>query len=94
MFDPEAGVPGGGLRLRRLAPVKAGEAPSAYRFVGLGFELILPVILGAYVGHRLDLWLDSSPWLVLIGAAFGIVTGFVLFFRSVMPSKSPGGGSA
>lgn len=70
-----------------------GPGPSPLRFVGIGAELIAPVLVAMYLGHRLDLWLETDPWFLIGGAVLGIVTGFVKFFRSVLPKGPENSGS-
>jgi len=36
-----------------------------------------------YAGHRLDLWLGSQPWLLLVGGLVGMAVGFYSLFRRV-----------
>lgn len=56
-------------------------------YLGLGFELAAPVLVGTYVGYRLDRWLETSPWFLILGALLGIAAGFLNFFRRVLPPK-------
>ena len=70
------------------------ESPSPFRYVGLGVELVLPMVLGSFVGHWLDGRLGTAPWLLLSGVVLGMAAGFLLFFRTVLPPKPPGGGAA
>lgn len=67
------------------------SGPSPWSYVGLGFQIAVPLLVGVYVGRRLDAWLGSEPWLLLVGALMGIAAGFLGFFRAVLP---PRGGSA
>jgi F0F1-type ATP synthase assembly protein I len=53
-------------------------------YLGLGMELALPLVLFLYLGHRLDLWLDTEPWLMVAGALLGIVVGFWSVYRSLL----------
>ena len=69
-----------------------GGGLSPMRFVGVGVELIVPILVGMYVGHRLDGWLEIEPWGLVGGAVLGILTGFVQFFRSVLPPRPRGDG--
>lgn len=67
-----------------------GQAPgpaSPFRFIGVGFELIVPLLVGVWIGWRLDRWLETSPWLLLLGTALGMAAGFLAFFRSVLPPR-------
>lgn len=48
---------------------------------------VVATLLGLLSGHYADRWLGSSPWLTLLGLAFGIAAGFVNFFRSVKAAE-------
>jgi len=52
-------------------------------FSGVGLTLVISTVLGLWVGHALDGWLGTSPWLTLVGLLFGIAAGFVNLFRVV-----------
>lgn len=69
------------------------DSRSPFRFVGLGFELVFPMILGSFLGHWLDRKLGSTPWFLLAGVLLGMAAGFLVFFRTVLPPKPPGGGA-
>jgi ATP synthase protein I len=49
----------------------------------IGMTLVLATVIGLAGGYYLDLWLGTSPWLIMIGLGLGIAAGFVNFFRSV-----------
>ena len=49
----------------------------------MGIAMVLATVIGLAAGYGLDRWLGTNPWLTLIGLGFGIVAGFVTFFRSV-----------
>jgi ATP synthase protein I len=70
-----------------MAPDEAPGPLSPFRFVGVGVELIVPLLVGVWIGWRLDRWLGTSPWLVLCGTALGMTAGFLAFFRSVLPPR-------
>jgi len=53
------------------------------QFIGLGVEMVVPIVLLMYVGYRLDAWLGSKPWLFLLGALLGIAVGFYGMFKRV-----------
>ena len=54
--------------------------------VGTGFELIVPVLLGVFGGHKLDDWLDTEPWFLIGGSLLGMAVGFV---NSLLLSERP-----
>lgn len=71
-------------------PVRPGDEPprgSPWAYLGLGFELVVPIAIGVGVGFWLDRRWGTEPWLVLAGALTGIAAGFLNFFRRVMPPK-------
>ena len=49
----------------------------------IGFAMVLETVIGLVGGYYAYKWLGTKPWLLLIGLGFGIVAGFVIFFRSV-----------
>lgn len=59
---------------------------------GLGFEIAVPVVLFIYLGYRLDGWLGSEPWLLVLGALLGATLGAYGFARRVLPPKRGRGG--
>ena len=63
-----------------------GKTPrsSPWSYLGLGFEIAVPVLLGIYIGYRLDRWLDTSPWLLLVGALLGMGLSFYGLFRKTL----------
>jgi len=65
--------------------VPPGSNPWAY--MGLGFELVVPIAAGVGIGYWLDGRWGTDPWLTLTGALLGIAAGFLNFFRRVMPPK-------
>ncbi len=38
-------------------------------------QLTILVVLGTWVGARLDDWLDTDPWLLLLGCCSGVAAG-------------------
>ena len=56
----------------------------AVTYVGLGVELVVPVLLCLFVGQWLDAKLDTTPVLMLIGALLGAAAGFTGFIRTVL----------
>ncbi len=70
------------------------SGPSPWSYAGLGLEIVVPLLVGVYVGRRLDVWLGTAPWLLLAGAALGMAAGFLAFFRTVLPPRGGAGGGA
>jgi ATP synthase protein I len=61
------------------------RGPSPLAYVGIGFELVVPVLLGVFLGYWLDSRFDTTPWLLVVGALLGIALGFYAFFKAVIP---------
>jgi len=65
--------------------------PSAWKGLGelssIGMTLVLATVIGMAAGYYADLWLGTSPWLLLLGLAFGIAAGFVSMYRSVKAAE-------
>jgi F0F1-type ATP synthase assembly protein I len=62
-------------------------------FVGLGFEIAVPVAVLGFVGHRADRWLATEPWLMLLGLMLGMAVSFYTLFRRVGGGTRGGGDS-
>jgi len=64
-----------------------GERARWVRSVGvvstLGITLVVSTLVGFVIGHYLDRWLGTSPWLTIVFLLFGIASGFVQIFRSL-----------
>ncbi len=46
------------------------------RWTSIGVESTSPIIGGAIVGHYLDLYFSTDPWLTLAMCLLGVFTGF------------------
>ncbi|MGC1400605.1 AtpZ/AtpI family protein, partial [Candidatus Binatus sp.] len=46
------------------------------RFAAIGFEFAWPMIAGAILGHYLDLYFHTDPWLTLVFFLLGVFVGF------------------
>lgn len=68
-------------------PDPGGRPPSPLSYVGLGAELVAPVLLGAFVGAFLDGRFGVEPWLTVVGSILGMVSGMASFLRRVLPRK-------
>ncbi len=67
------------------------DGPSPLRFIGVGAELVAPVLVGVFGGRWLDERFGTGPWLLLTGAILGAVAGMVNFVRRVLPPGGSGG---
>lgn len=62
-------------------PLKAfGPAGSLF---GTGIQLAATIVILFFLGHWLDKQLDTTPWLMIVGGAVGIVGGLLKFVRTV-----------
>ena len=62
---------------------------SPYAYLGLGFEIAVPIVLLLLAGYKLDVWLDTTPWIALVGAFLGFAVAFYNLFRRVgRPSRN------
>ena len=58
---------------------------NAERYIGAVFTLVASVGILSWAGYELDRkWGHQVPWLLLVGAAVGMIGGFVGFFRTVL----------
>jgi len=59
--------------------------PSPWSYAGIGFDLVVPVLLGVFAGRWLDSRWGTRPWLLIVGSLLGMVVGFYSFLRRVIP---------
>ena len=52
------------------------------RGLRLGSEFIAAILVGAGIGYLLDLWLQTSPWLLLVMVLVGFAAGVLNVVRS------------
>jgi F0F1-type ATP synthase assembly protein I len=50
--------------------------------------MVVSVLIGAWGGNSLDQWLDTSPWLLLLGFIFGSAAGFLNMARLVAAEQT------
>lgn len=64
--------------------------------IGLGFrvltEFVGPIIVGALIGWRLDVWLHTAPFLLILWVGFGVAAGFRNVYRLAAPPPRRSGG--
>jgi F0F1-type ATP synthase assembly protein I len=61
---------------------------SPFQFVGLGFEIVVPLLVGLFGGQWLDRRFGSAPWLLFTGVLVGAAAGVLSLYRRIV---SPGG---
>lgn len=71
---------------RRVAE-QAAQAPAKdmsgwNRGMRLGSEFIAAILVGAGMGYLLDLWLHTSPWLLLVMLMVGFAAGVLNVIRA------------
>jgi len=67
-----------------MAPGERGPSRSqTAQLVNLGTLLFACVAVGLAVGYFADRFIGTSPWLLLIGLALGIVAAGVNFYRTI-----------
>jgi len=49
----------------------------------LGFQVALSIFIGVAIGVWLDSRFETFPWLTLVFMIFGIVAGFLNYFRFI-----------
>jgi F0F1-type ATP synthase assembly protein I len=67
-----------------------GSLGEALKYAQVGTMLVAPILAFGAIGYWLDGRLGTKPWLLLAGLIFGMIGGFVSFFRLVLPPKGPG----
>ncbi len=50
-------------------------------YAGLGWQIAGTLVMFVGGGVGLDLWLETMPWLTVVGALVGIASVFALLFR-------------
>jgi len=68
------------------------EGSSPFQFVGLGFELVVPLLVGLFGGQWLDRRLGTAPWLLLVGVLLGAAAGGLNMYRRIVPPGGTGRG--
>ncbi|MFN8357746.1 MAG: AtpZ/AtpI family protein [Spirosomataceae bacterium] len=64
----------------------APKLPDNYfmRYSGMAFQLLATIVLGVWIGTKLDAWQHTQkPIYSIIGALIGVIGGLVAFIRSL-----------
>ena len=57
------------------------------QLIALGFEMVLPVVVGLFAGYFLDRKLNSQPWLMMLGLVAGFLYGLKTLFALLKRSE-------
>ena len=57
-------------------------------YSSMGLEVGLSVVVGFLIGTRLDDWLDTAPWFLIVFGIAGIIAGYRSMFRMVKRVQS------
>ncbi len=68
--------------------MKKWLSPEAERYLGLGLQLAVSILLGFFTGYYLDRRFQSLPWLTLGGCAAGLIAGTVGFIYQLKGLES------
>ena len=49
----------------------------------VGMELVVTTMVGAFLGYRLDRFLGTKLWLMVVGVVIGAIAGFLNVYRFV-----------
>jgi ATP synthase protein I len=52
-------------------------------YLALGVQLAATVVIMFYLGYWADDYLETRPWLMLVGLVIGSAAGFYNFFKTV-----------
>jgi F0F1-type ATP synthase assembly protein I len=52
-----------------------------WSYASEGTQIAITLLVGVFVGYKLDARWDTSPWLTLAGSLLGIVLGLYSFLR-------------
>ena len=55
-------------------------------YSALGLEMAVSVVIGLAVGHYLDEWLGTGPWLTVVWLGIGFAAGVRSLYRAALRS--------
>jgi len=65
--------------------------PSAYALVNIGLEMAVPLVVLVFAGYKADGWLDTDPWLKVVGAILGLTVGLYTFYKRLLMAGGKSG---
>ncbi len=63
------------------SPADSSHRPMSYG-MRIGVDLVSGVLVGTLAGYGLDYWLNTMPWFLLLGMAFGTAAGVRLMMET------------
>jgi F0F1-type ATP synthase assembly protein I len=55
------------------------------RYSSLGFEMMTMIILGTFLGYKIDQWMDNNfRWFTLVMMVFSVIGSVVYFVRKLL----------
>jgi ATP synthase protein I len=64
-----------------MSPRDGGSWRSVAALSTVGLTLVACIVVGFVIGHYLDRWLHTEPWLTALFFLLGAAAGFVEVFR-------------
>ena len=61
------------------------DSKNAWSLASGGAQLAAAVLLGVFVGFRLDRRWGTAPWLLVSGAGIGLFLGLYVFLKPFLP---------
>ena len=58
-------------------------------YLGIGLELAITILIFLLLGRYLDNRWDTTPWLMIAGAALGFAAGFYGMFKTLAGLSKP-----
>ncbi len=66
---------------------------STVEYGSIGVELAASVFIGAFLGYRIDLYLNTEPYFMVGGLILGAAAGFYSLYRVVKKAEKAEKGS-
>jgi F0F1-type ATP synthase assembly protein I len=70
-----------------LTDLKPPQKDNAWALASEGTQLAITLLLGFYLGYKLDKWKGTQPWFTLGGAVAGMTVGLYNFLRRFLIKK-------
>jgi F0F1-type ATP synthase assembly protein I len=69
-----------GWEMQEIASLEPSNSSYLLKALGLGVQIALTLLVCVLVGLNLDRWLNTTPWLLIIGVFVGIANVFKILF--------------